>query len=96
MFLEIISWVAVGMMLITSTAILIARDWRIGLGALAFQYLALFWLVTRHLPPAMGSAKLIAGWMAVTVLGMTRIGHPEAEEEDDFWIHWGRRGPPFE
>jgi hypothetical protein len=85
MALEIISWVAVGLMLITATAILIARDWRIGLGALALQYLAVFWLVTRHLPPAMGSAKLIAGWMAVTVLGMTRLGQPETEEEDAFW-----------
>jgi hypothetical protein len=86
MNLEIISWSAAGLMLITSTAILISRDWRVGLGALAIQYIAVFWLVTRHLPPAMGSAKLIAGWMAVTVLGMTRLGlSSEMEEEDLFW-----------
>jgi hypothetical protein len=85
MALEIISWIAVGVMLATSATILISRDWRIGLGALAIQYIAVFWLVTRHLPAAMGSAKLIAGWMAVAVLGMTRLGIVQETEEDPFW-----------
>jgi hypothetical protein len=80
---EIISWVAVGLMLATSTAILINRDWRLSLGALAVQYAAAFWLVTRHLPFVMGSAKLITGWMVVAALGMTRLGLPSAESEKE-------------
>jgi hypothetical protein len=80
---DIISWVAVGVMLGTSIAILINRDWRLSLGALAVQYVAAFWLVTRHLPFVMGSAKLITGWMVVAALGMTRLGLPSAEDEKE-------------
>lgn len=80
---DIISWIAVGLTLATSTAILINRDWRLSLGALAVQYVAAFWLVTRHLPFVMGSAKLITGWMVVAALGMTRLGLPSAEGEKE-------------
>ena len=77
---DIISWIAVGMLLATSTIILINRDWRLSLGALAVQYVAAFWLITRHLPFVMGSAKLITGWMVVAALGMTRLGLPATED----------------
>ncbi|MEN9564191.1 MAG: hypothetical protein RIR73_2435, partial [Chloroflexota bacterium] len=70
---DIISWAAVTLSLITSVIILLSRDWRISLGALALQYLAAFWLVSQHLPLAMGSVKLITGWMVVAILGMTRL-----------------------
>ncbi len=89
MAIETISWIAVGLSFAASTAILISRDWRISLGALAVLYLAAFWLVTRHLPLAMGSVKLIAGWMVVATLGMTRLhlGAPNEPQEDPFWSH---------
>ena len=80
---DIISWIAVVLLLATSTAILINRDWRLSLGALAVQYVAAFWLVTRHLPFVMGSAKLITGWMVVAALGMTRLGLSSAESEKE-------------
>jgi hypothetical protein len=83
MAIEIISWIAVGLMLATSTVILIDRDWRMSLGALAVQYIAAFWLITRHLPFVMGSAKLITGWMVVAALGMTRLGLPLVEDEKE-------------
>lgn len=84
---EIISWLSVGLILATSATILINRDWRVSLGALALQYIAVFWLVSRHLPFVMGSVKLIAGWMVVAALGMTRLGltNLDREEEDTFW-----------
>jgi hypothetical protein len=82
MALDIISWISVGLILVTSTVVLANRDWRVSLGALAVQYLAAFWLVTRHLPFVMGSAKLITGWMVVSALGMTRLGLSSAEEEE--------------
>jgi hypothetical protein len=81
MAFNIVSWMAVGLMMGTSAAILINRDWRLSLGALAVQYLAAFWLVTRHLPFVMGSAKLISGWMVVAALGMTYLSLSNAEEE---------------
>lgn len=81
MAFNIVSWMAVGLMMGTSAAILINRDWRLSLGALAVQYLAAFWLVTRHLPFVMGSAKLISGWMVVAALGMTYLSLSNTEEE---------------
>ena len=72
-----------GLILATSTAILINRDWRLSLGALAVQYVAAFWLITRHLPFVMGSAKLITGWMVVAALGMTRLGLPSREDDQE-------------
>ena len=83
MGINIVSWIAVGLILVTSTVMLINRDWRVSLGALAVQYAAAFWLVTRHLPFVMGSAKLITGWMVVAALGMTRLGLPTAENEKE-------------
>lgn len=87
MFSEIVSWSAAVLALAASTTILLSRDWRVGLGALAIQYLAAFWLVTRHLPFAMGSVKLITGWMAVAILGMTRLNltHLDQAEQDAFY-----------
>ena len=67
------------------------RDWRFLLGMLALQYLAAFWLVTRHHPLAMGTAKLVTGWMVVAALGMTQISLPPRREEMeslDFRGHW--------
>jgi hypothetical protein len=87
MAVDIVSWVAVALILATSTAILVARDWRVSLGALAVQYIAAFWLVTRHLPFVMGSAKLVTGWMVIAALGMTRLELSNIEEpnEETFW-----------
>jgi hypothetical protein len=62
---------------------LIIHDWRINLGALALQYIAAFWLVTRHLPFVMGSTKLITGWMVVAALGMTRLSLSSEEEDNE-------------
>ncbi|MBI5964118.1 MAG: hypothetical protein HY863_11625 [Chloroflexi bacterium] len=83
MIIEIVSWIAVALILITSTVMLINRDWRVSLGALALQYAAAFWLVTRHLPFVMGSAKLITGWMVVAALGMTRLSLSAVEDDKE-------------
>jgi hypothetical protein len=77
------SWFVVLLILIASGVMLINRDWRVQLGALAMQYLAAFWLVTRHLPFAMGSAKLVTGWMVVAALGMTRLSLTENTEDEN-------------
>ncbi len=83
MLINVVSWGAVGLILATSTVILVSRDWRVALGGLAVQYIAAFWLVTRHLPFVMGSAKLITGWMVVAALGMTRLSPSTVEEEKE-------------
>lgn len=80
---NLFSWFVVVLILIASGTILVKRDWRVQLGALALQYFAAFWLVTRHLPFAMGSAKLVTGWMVVAALGMTRLSLSATTEEDN-------------
>lgn len=80
---NLFSWVVVVLILVASGTILVNRDWRVQLGALALQYFAAFWLVTRHLPFAMGSAKLVTGWMVVAALGMTRLSLTATAEEDN-------------
>jgi hypothetical protein len=86
MFNEIASWAVVLLILVSSGAMLISRDWRIQLAALALQYLAAFWLITRHQPFVIGSAKLVTGWMVVAALGMTRLGIQSTEEDQTTFV----------
>lgn len=69
----VLSWVAVGLLLVTSLGLLLSRDWRWNLGFLAAQYLGMFWLVTLHWPFGLASIKLVTGWMASATLGVTRL-----------------------
>ncbi len=83
MFTDIVSWVAVAITLISSASIIMMRDWRLSLGALAVQYIAVFWLVSRHFPFAMSSVKLITGWMVIAILGITRMTQTDLETAAD-------------
>ena len=50
------------------------RNWRWRIGALALQYLGVFAFVMPSWPLELAAVKLVAGWMACTVLGFTRLG----------------------
>jgi hypothetical protein len=81
-----IAWIAVIVLLVTSTGLLIVRDWRWSLGLLAAQYLGVYVLTLQHWPLGMASVKLVAGWMSAAILGMTRSSFPSQEiEEQGFW-----------
>jgi hypothetical protein len=75
----IIPWAALIIALISSAGLLLHRDWRLGLGFLAIQYLSVFLLVQTHLPVSMAAAKLVTGWMACTVLGIAQLGPVKIE-----------------
>ena len=80
------AWIAVIIILITSTGLLIVRDWRWSIILLAVQYLCMFILTLQHWPLGMASVKLVAGWMSAAILGMTRSGFPSQEfEETGIW-----------
>jgi len=68
----IISWVAVIVAGGTGLSLLITRDWRWSLMLLAIEYVAVFWLTQLHWTLSMAAVKLVAGWMTVTILGITR------------------------
>lgn len=85
MWIEIITWTAVAVSLMAATGLLISRDWRWSLSLLAIQYIATFWLVSRHWPLGMASVKLVSGWMATAALGMTRLAVPATENNKSMW-----------
>jgi hypothetical protein len=81
-----ISWIAVVIILATSTGLLIAWDWRWIIIMLAVQYFCMFILTLQHWPLGMASVKLVAGWMSAAILGMTRSNFPSQPfEETGLW-----------
>jgi hypothetical protein len=82
---SILNWIAFSIALVTSVALLLHRNWRWGIGLLAFQYLAVFWLVQVNLPVSMSTAKLVSGWMACVVLGMAHLTTTSKSDDVDSW-----------
>jgi hypothetical protein len=85
-----IAWIAVILILITSTGLLIARDWRWSIILLAVQYMGMFVLTLQHWPLGMASVKLVAGWMSAAILGMTRSGFTTMNAEESSSLPRGR------
>jgi hypothetical protein len=86
MLTSILSWIAVVILLATSTGLLLNREWRWDLGLLAAQYLGMSFLVGQHLPLGMAAAKLVTGWMVTAALGMTLSTLPAHEDPvEQFW-----------
>jgi hypothetical protein len=78
-----VAWIAVLVIVITSTGLLLARDWRWSIILLAIQFLGMFVLTLQHWPLGMASVKVVAGWMAAAVLGMTRSGLASDESSEE-------------
>lgn len=55
---------------------LVAREWRWRVGALALQYLIAFVFISTVWPLELAAVKLVAGWMAASILGLTWISLP--------------------
>lgn len=80
------AWITVVLLGITSTGLLLLRDWRWSIILLAVQYLGMFVLTLQHWPLSMASVKVVAGWMSATILGMTRSGlSSEDPREESIW-----------
>ena len=82
----ILVWIAVLVIVVTSVGILLARDWRWCIILLSIQYLGAFILTLQHWPLGMAAVKVVAGWMAAAILGMTRSGlSNEFTNEESSW-----------
>jgi hypothetical protein len=80
------AWIAVVVIVVTSTGLLLVRDWRWNIILLAVQYLGMFVLTLQHWPLGMASVKVVAGWMSASILGMTRSGlSSEDSDEESIW-----------
>lgn len=64
---------AVVLLGISSVTLLLSRTWRWRIGALAFQYLGVFVLVSLSWPTDLAAGKLVIGWMTGAILGVSRI-----------------------
>jgi hypothetical protein len=82
---NLLNWIALIISLITSVGLLFQRDWRVGLGFLATQYISIFWLVQTHWPISMAAGKLVTGWMACAVLGMAQLSRNTTQEAETAW-----------
>jgi hypothetical protein len=83
--IPILNWSALAIALMTSVGLLLQRDWRVGLGLMATQYVSIFWLVQTHWPISMAAGKLVTGWMVCAVLGMAQLSNIKAEESEAAW-----------
>ncbi len=84
-----LSWAAVFIILVTSSGLLLSRNWRWSLGLLAVQYLGSFWLVTRHWPLGMAAVKLVTGWMAIAALAMTLLALSQKDQAEEQFLPQG-------
>lgn len=64
---------AVVLLGITSVTLLLSRGWRWRIGALGAQYLGVFMLVSLSWPADLATVKLVVGWMAGAILGVSRL-----------------------
>lgn len=65
---------AVILLAVTTLVLLTSFDWRLSIGMLALQYIGVFVLVAVAWPLALAVTKLVTGWIAGAVLGMSISG----------------------
>ncbi len=81
----LIIFIAIGLVSLTSVYILISKDWRYCVGALAVQYAGVFLLVQASWSAEMAVVKMVAGWMATAILGIAMTSGIEYwREAEDF------------
>ena len=80
---------AVIMVSLTSTFILIGKDWRYCILALSLQYIGVFILVDTSWPVEMAVAKMVAGWMSGAILGIAMASIPPAWRASDKSVKFG-------
>lgn len=76
----IFSWFALALLTAASAGILLSRNWRWMLALLAILYVGVFVFVRLYWPLGMAAVKLITGWMASAILGMTQLGSEAGTE----------------
>lgn len=70
--MTLLYWGAVLIVFIAALMLLLTNNWRNTLAYLGFLYLGVFGLTLIHWTLSMAAVKLVTGWMAATILGITR------------------------
>ncbi len=77
----------VGLLTLTATILLASRDWRVGLCAMGAQYVGVLLLISISWPLELAVIKLVAGWIAAAVLGVSLIEYPRSwGNEMGYWV----------
>jgi hypothetical protein len=87
---SILAFPAVALVTMTSLALLLSRDWRWSILALAIQYAGVFVLVSISWSVEMSVTKIVAGWMSGAVLGIAMQTVPESWREAENFSPSGR------
>jgi hypothetical protein len=82
MILERLSFFPVVLIAVCSAVLLVSRNWRYSILALAIQYVGVFWLVGTLWPFGLAAVKLVAGWMAGAVLSASQPDEGLREGEE--------------
>ncbi|HWQ04673.1 MAG TPA: hypothetical protein VN452_04905 [Longilinea sp.] len=77
-----LSWIPLVLLIASSLTLLISQNWRWSIIALAVLYLGMFWMITWQWSLGLAAVKLVTGWMAGAVLGVSQPGN--ALEETGF------------
>jgi len=81
-------WFLVFVLVITAAGLVLSREWRLNIGFLALQYLAVFLLILAHWEFPLAAIKLLAGWMSALTLGMTRVDKEDVSPEASLPQGW--------
>jgi hypothetical protein len=84
----ILSQLSVALLILTSLVLLVSRDWRWSLLALAFQYIGVVVLVGMQWPVGLAATKLVVGWMTGATLAFTQYSKKEHQEETSWAPGW--------
>jgi hypothetical protein len=76
---------ALSVLFVSSLTLFISRDWRWNIAALGLQYLGVFILVANSWSPDLAVIKLVAGWMAASILGVSWAGMADVERPEMTW-----------
>lgn len=79
--MNFLDYLPILMVAITSLFLLVSKNWRWNILALALQYVAVFWMVIQVWTLGLAVVKLIAGWMAGAILG-TSVQNEIVEMEE--------------
>lgn len=75
---------------LTSTLLLVTRNWHWSVSILAVQYIGIFILTSASWPLETAIVKMVAGWMAGAVLGMATATVPDTWQNIEMFSPSGR------
>jgi hypothetical protein len=78
---EILSIIAIVVIMVTSLILFINQRWRFSILILAVQFLAVFWLVGLIWSFGLAAVKLVVGWMVCAVLGSAQPSYEIMRDE---------------